>query len=435
MLSARRRTAWFMVTLALLVVAGLTGSGAWIGTATLSGESLSAPGEVRYQVGILLDGSGSIRDSDFRLMREAFAAVIGNQSVVPRDGSVEITVVQIGVLGIADQVRVEITTTQVTEATVGPIVARLRGLQQGRGMTPTAAGIRRCVSLMRSSPGSATAVRRVINIATDGKPNDPDPDTSARDSLANAIAAAQEAQAAGIDELDAELLGLWSSADLADFQAVIFPQPAEVFTSGQPITAPGFVQIVEDYRDVEAALRHKMRWSVSPPTATPTATATATRPATVGPLVVPLVMQRAGLLTATPTSTPTVSPTATPTATPWSGPMQECLTQVWCDDFSDPNSGWPDSRSEDATIGYVLSRPPDRRAAADGLPGGGEGEYRILIEDWRRGIAAAYPRAEDYAVETRARFESVVLGSLGICFGITKKLSQNGQSMVPAVPE
>lgn len=398
-----------------------------------------ADAAVRYQLGIVLDGSGTIRAADFALMREAFATVIGNPHLVPRDGSLELTVVQIGVLGAPDQVRVEITSTQITSATVDGVVSVLRNLEQGGGMTPTGAGIRRCTALMLASPGAATAERQVINVATDGKPLDPG--SSASESLANAIAASNEAQAAGIDELDAELLGpFWWLSDLEAFKPVIFPQPVAVVEPGEPIPAPGFVQIVEEYRDFETAVRYKVAWSLLPPTATPTNTAT---PLPTLPieraLVVPLVLQRHAVPTATPTATHTPIPTSTPTPTytstatptntatptltrtptasptrtstptrlpsPTPSPTYVCLARPICDDFEDPASGWPQAEQPgEAEMGYL------------------GGEYQILIMAFRRGIAAARLSADEFDLETDARLISPAEGSYGVCFGIEENL-------------
>ena len=406
----------------LLLVTMLVVSG-WAVAAT-PGAAQAPAADVRYQVGIILDGSGTISASDFRLMCQAFATVIGTRSVVPRDGSVEITVVQIGVLDTVDQVRVEITSTQITEATVTGVVEGIQNIIQGRGMTPTGGGIRRCTSLMLGSAGARTAVRRVINVATDGKPNDPRPGDVAHDSLQNAIDAAHEAQAQGIDELDAELLGAWWPSELDDFMPVIFPQPVAVIEPGEPITVPGFVQIVEDYRDFQSALRHKLRWSIQEPTDTPVPTLTPTRTAIpTGPSVsaLPLVVRGYPPATPTPTRTSTARPTATmqPTATSTRRPtppglMPECLRSAFCDDFEDTSSGWPvGTDGDEAGMGYTRD---------DVVTPQGEGEYRIWINDWLRGVAAAYPRAQDYALSVDARLVEVTDGALGVSFGVTDNL-------------
>lgn len=48
------------------------------------------------QLAMVLDGSGSISDSDWDLMRNGLANAIENKSIFPHDGSVELTVIQFG---------------------------------------------------------------------------------------------------------------------------------------------------------------------------------------------------------------------------------------------------------------------------------------------------------------------------------------------------
>lgn len=120
-------------------------------------------------------------------------------------------------------------------------------------------------------------------------------------------------------------------------------------------------------------------------TATPTPTGTPTR-------------------TGTPTETPQVTPTETPTVTttPPTG------INIYFDDFSDPNSGWPEGDDPDWSYGYL------------------HGEYRILMKSpgspghlllgW---VPAPRFRCVDCTLEVDAWYGTSNYGVYGLIFGAT----------------
>ncbi len=263
----------------------------------------AAQGPVRVQLGFVIDGSKSIPDTQFILITHGIARALSDPAIVPRDGTVEICVVKFGYPGSADQVRIEQGPIVITDATVGYVVDRLRAIQQGHGETPMAQGIRLCTDLITGSAHFTTAERHIINIATDGLPYDTQrfPDDPYGGAAADALLAASQAQAAGIDELDAEVVGnpgLWPD-QMGFFHAVVFPQPAIEVPPG--VAAPGFVWLAQTLFDFEGAIGAKLQGQL-PETETPTPTPTFTATWTPEP-------------SATPTETPswTVEPTVTMT--------------------------------------------------------------------------------------------------------------------------
>jgi Mg-chelatase subunit ChlD len=285
----------------------------WIGlflALAVSGMSLVRPGQalgvarqepVRGQLVFVIDGSGSMLESEFALLREGIAAALSDAAVVPRDGRIEVGVIQIGCTS-PSQVCVELEPTVITDASIDTIVGQIRAIQQGKGLTPTAGGIREATRLLTTSPNFATAQRQAINIVTDGQPQDGTPDP-----VGAALLAAQEAQAAGVDEIDAEAV---KYLDVNFLLELAYPKPVALVPPDA--MHPGFVRLVARVQDLAQAIHEKMP-VVLPPTETPIPSATPTQTATLTPTSTPT-------LTATPTSTdtPTLTPTntATPTLTP-----------------------------------------------------------------------------------------------------------------------
>jgi hypothetical protein len=288
--------------------------------------AIQAQQPVRIQLGFIIDGSTSMRAEHFTLMTYALAGALADTSIVPQDGSVEVTVVQIGVEGVAGQVREELAPIAINGSNIGWIRTHIREIDKGEGFTPTAGGIDICAGLMTSSHNFAGAERQVIDIITDGQPFDgekyaglPNDDIYER-SKTDALAARDRAQAAGIDELDAEMLGNLDArpGQIEFFTNLVYPKPAALVPP-DPMK-PGFARLVEDFGDIEAAIYEKLAL-VLYPTPTPTATNTPVPTATWTPTVTntPEVPTNTPTATWTPTVTNTPrpdEPTATRTNTP-----------------------------------------------------------------------------------------------------------------------
>jgi len=241
-----------------------------------------------WQMGICLDGSGSISSSEWSIMLNGLADAVGDANIVPQDGSVEITVVQFAG-GITGGARVEIVPTMVTAASVGGLVTAIQNIPQGGGRTPMNAGIDLILKKMKFEADGVTvrsqwtdASWHVINISTDGVPNEPG--ASEATGKAAAVASRNAAAAAGIDEMDAEGIG-FEEADLewmagqAGSNGIVIPTPAWIVGDGDPYpprppdaSFTSFVRACGDFEDYADAIAEKFlilrTLTLEPPTAT-----------------------------------------------------------------------------------------------------------------------------------------------------------------------
>ncbi len=200
------------------------------------------------QMCIALDGSGSIGGDEFSLMKDGLANAIRDESVTPQNGSVEISIVQYG----ADLAQVEVHPTVILGAAAAEEVAgQIEAIEQIGQSTPTDLGIDLCTVLMTNSGQFATAGTQVIDLPTDGAPND----------KPAAVTARENAVAAGVDEVNAEAID--ASTYAIDFlrDQLVYPQPgydAPPFIPGRG----GFVIQVSDFGQFAEAMRQKLQFVV-----------------------------------------------------------------------------------------------------------------------------------------------------------------------------
>jgi len=203
-----------------------------------------AQGGVTHQICVALDGSGSIDYSDFDLQINGLANAIADPAIIPQDGTVELSVVQFGTADL-EGARVEVSATVIdSAATAAAVASTIRAMAQGVGQTPMDAGINLCTAQITSSSRFTGAAKQVMNVSTDGYPTDP----------AAALAASAAAKAAGVDELDAEAIGLYAGVEF--LKQLVFPQPAIVVPPGA--YKAGFVRVVASFADFEEAMREKL---------------------------------------------------------------------------------------------------------------------------------------------------------------------------------
>lgn len=125
------------------------------------------------QLALVLDGSGSINAGDWEMMRTGLANAINNSSILPHDGSVQLTVIQFGTyvgssLGYS---RVEIDPTQINDSTIAKNISdNITYLSQGIGGTPIAGGIYLATDQLFSHNFDKSH-RQAIILVTDGVPN------------------------------------------------------------------------------------------------------------------------------------------------------------------------------------------------------------------------------------------------------------------------
>jgi len=192
----------------------------------------AAHAQPQLDLALCLDSSGSVSSSDFQLQLDGTAAAVGDPAIMPQDGSVRLTVIQFG-----SSVSVELPPTEVTAANVSSVTTRIRNITKGGGGTNMAGCINEAVAqITGATPVSA---RQVIDLSTDGQPND----------SAATLTASQAAQAAGIDAMNA--LGVGSGIDVAYLESIVFPQPA----GGDN----GFVTVTADFSAYAQEIARKIQ--------------------------------------------------------------------------------------------------------------------------------------------------------------------------------
>ncbi|MBM0106673.1 carboxypeptidase regulatory-like domain-containing protein [Steroidobacter sp. S1-65] len=182
-------------------------------------------------LGLCMDSSGSMSAADFQLQLAGTAAAVENASIIPHDGSVRLTVMQF-----SSATTVELAPTVVTEANAATLASRIRGIRKANGGT----SIHSCINTATEQLTTAMprAAVRVLDISTDGG-----------SSQSAAVAAANAAQAAGVDALNALAVG--SGADLNVLNAIVFPR-----TSGPDA---GFVIQIGNFEQYADAISEKIK--------------------------------------------------------------------------------------------------------------------------------------------------------------------------------
>ena len=213
---------------------------------------------------LILDGSGSISPNDWGIMKTGLANAIGDPTLFPHDGTVELTVIQFGVDSYCAQV--EIPPTVVTSANVGSLTTTILAMVQGEGWTPMGAGIYLATNTMTASPNFDPTNRQVINLVSDGLPNVVTGPTDLCGTSSTTYAAgkqcaedarnymiAQLGMTADQDEFDAEAVGAGTDVSwLRD--NMVWPEPGY---DTWPPAGPGWVRYVDDYTEFADTIAEK----------------------------------------------------------------------------------------------------------------------------------------------------------------------------------
>ncbi len=228
---------------------------------------------VKVQLVLIMDGSGSISNADFITMINGIANAISDPAVVPQNGTVEFGLVQFAG-NVTDQTtripgaRIEVPMTVITAQSIGSIVERVRATVKGGGFTPMVSGIRLAATMITGNKARPGA-RQVFNVISDGQPNMPSPPSEAK---RQTLEARDEAVKAGLDQLDAEGIGtVEQEPEFKDFLLQLaWPQPGVIAPPFPPGHQNGFVIIVKTFADLENALKQKLVATINePPVADP----------------------------------------------------------------------------------------------------------------------------------------------------------------------
>ena len=241
----KRKILMSLVLLSFLVVA-------------LSSVPVQATNGGLIQLGLCIDGSGSIPSGDFTVMIDGIAEAIRNN--LPHDGTVELSVVQFADNGPAV---IEIAPTVInSDATAEAVATAVEGITQLYEFTSMADGVWLTWNAMKNSPNFAGASKQIINLATDGVPNEllslaPGTTFDPYDDVEMVVG---WAVAEGLDELDAE--AITSGADVAWLRDyVVYPQPGY---EAPPFAGPGWVRYVDTFEEFAATIGEKFEIIVPP---------------------------------------------------------------------------------------------------------------------------------------------------------------------------
>jgi hypothetical protein len=247
----------------LLLVVALLASIFGMAFATTPVVEAQPQNEVRVQMVVCVDGSGSIGAPEFDLMREGLALAVENPAILPQDGSVELGV---NIFGWSSSPHAEVVVPMTvidSQTTADAVAAAIRAMTQPTGWTPTGAAITLATQMMQGSANWGVAELHIINISTDGHP---EPDNQ----VATAEAARNAAITAGITHIYAEAIGVeaqwleWMRAN------IVYPEPGVIAPPyPEPPGSQGFVRVVESFEQYEEAIAEKFR-EIIPPDLLPT---------------------------------------------------------------------------------------------------------------------------------------------------------------------
>lgn len=179
------------------------------------------------ELALAIDGSGSISSANFALQRNAYANVLSDLTVLPRNGSVAI-----GVYQFSSSVQTVFAMQTITAANHGNLIAAIAGMTQLGGATTIAGAINTATADIFGN--GITSTRQLIDVSTDGINN-----------VGDLNAAKANALAAGIDAINC--IGIGAGAQCGNVQA----------------GAGAFSLAANDFGDFEVALRQKIVREVS----------------------------------------------------------------------------------------------------------------------------------------------------------------------------
>jgi hypothetical protein len=226
-----------------------------------------AHGEVvKTQLCMVVDGSGSISNSDWQLIVQAISEAV--RQTIPHDGSVEFSIVQYGYSSAKGYARVELQPTVIVGSNFDVIAGRVLAMPKGSGSTPTAHGLFLAWSELRNSPSFGSSTRQVINLATDDLPNvrnfnatvDLDESGGSANGKDDVVAVVDAAVADGLDELDVEGIGMPENDVIWLRNWTVRPQPGIV---APPFTKPGWIRVVADPAEFANTVGQKMQVIIS----------------------------------------------------------------------------------------------------------------------------------------------------------------------------
>jgi len=222
--------------------------------------------DVKTQLCMVIDGSGTIISNEWDTIKQGIAKAIN--TTIPRDSSVELTIVQFGYSPSDGYAKTEIPPTVMNSTNYSTIANQVLTIQQGRIGTAMAHGLYLGWKEISNSPNFETAKYQIINLATDGEPNrrndnatsdlDGDGDINYWDDV---IAVVNNAVNQGLEELDVE--GISTTDLFRDWfkNWIVHPQPGIL---APPFTKPGWIRVVADAAEFANTIAQKLKLVVFP---------------------------------------------------------------------------------------------------------------------------------------------------------------------------
>lgn len=193
-----------------------------LSTVAAFGLAATSANAATLELGLAIDGSGSMTVAQFNLQRDAYISVLSDISVLPRDGTTAI-----GIKVFSATVVNVFTMAEITAANHGALIAALMGMTRP-GSTTNISGVINDFTTEIFANG-ITSSRQIIDVSTDGLNNVGDLNMARSDALT-----------AGIEQINC--IGIGPSANCT---------PVIAGTGAFGLTATTF-------GDFETALRRKI---------------------------------------------------------------------------------------------------------------------------------------------------------------------------------
>jgi hypothetical protein len=168
---------------------------ACLSTVAAFGLAATSANAATLELGLAIDGSGSMSVAEFNLQRDAYISVLSDLSVLPRDGTTAI-----GIKVFSSTVINVFTMAEITAANHGALIAALTAMTRPGGSTSISGAINDFTTEIFGN--SISSSRQIIDVSTDGVNN-----------VGNLNTARTNALAAGIDQINC--IGIGPGANCA----------------------------------------------------------------------------------------------------------------------------------------------------------------------------------------------------------------------------
>jgi uncharacterized repeat protein (TIGR01451 family) len=239
-----------------LIDTGDIGARAYLDNVTVTGDPIACPdGPREVDLFFLIDGSGSVESANFTLQLEGIAKPLRNESIVPRDGSIGVCVIQF-----STDVSIEVPLTPVTNDTIDQINSSIMGITYMDDYTNMSGAFDVATAYLTQLQSCCpTSKKQIIDLSTDGEPNrGRDTMTARNDSIAPGLFDVVNVLGVG-DELNETLL-----------KNLVYPQPWN--------DTVGFYNYIANFSVFQWAMENKIITEIGAPKINVTKTVDSTGP-------------------------------------------------------------------------------------------------------------------------------------------------------------